>query len=394
MRRAWAALTSPGWSSDALIQRWAQQVAQAGRWQAHRHGGYQPVAVDLTGFWRPRLRGCPTTHYHAEAGKALPAIPHGLITRIGSLAGQRVGLLLGLVRADPADPSPRTHAARLVAAAVDRCAPADVLVVDGGFGVALLQAAGATAFVARVAKNVTARRATPAPYGGRGRRPTRGTLVRPLPRRYGSRFLPATPPDQRTTWTDDDGTPIQAEVWSDLVLPDAAPGSPTFRIIAIHDARFRTPLLLATSLALSPRLAHALYHDRWPVEQVPLTAKQLLGAVRQFVHAPEACQRLPELALIAGAILNYLAAALPAAPTGFWDRRPRPTAGRLRRTLARLPFPHDFALPVRVFTKNSVTEHLPKGWFGQRRPRPAPLTPPSPARTAPAESRVTQRKLK
>ena len=123
VRRAWAALTSPGWSSDALIQRWVQQVAQAGRWQAHRHGGYQPVAVDLTGFWRPRLRGCPTTHDHAEAGKALPAIPLGLITRIGSLAGQRVGLLLGLVRADPADPSPRTHAARLVAAAVERSAP-------------------------------------------------------------------------------------------------------------------------------------------------------------------------------------------------------------------------------------------------------------------------------
>jgi hypothetical protein len=39
VRRAWAALTSPGWSSDALIQRWGQPVAPAGRWQAHRHGG-------------------------------------------------------------------------------------------------------------------------------------------------------------------------------------------------------------------------------------------------------------------------------------------------------------------------------------------------------------------
>ena len=386
MRRAWAALTSPGWSSDALIHRWAQQVAHAGRWQAHRHGGYQPVAVDLTGFWRPRLHGCPTTHFSAEVGKALPAIPIGLIARVGSLAGQRVGLLLGLVRADPTDPSPRTHAARLVAAAVARSAPDDVLVVDGGFGVALLQAASATAYVARVAKNVTARRATPPADGGRGRRPTRGVLVRPLPRRSGSRFLPATPPDQRVSWTDDDRMLIRAEIWTDLVLPDAAPGSPTFRIIAIHDARFRTPLVLATSLDLAPRVVHDRSHDRWPVEQAPLTAKQLLGAVRQFVHAPEACQRLPELALIAGAILNYLAATLPAAPTGFWDRRPRPTAGRLRRTLARLPFPQDFALSARVFTKNSATDHLPKGWFGQRRPRPAPLTPPPPARPAPVKA--------
>jgi hypothetical protein len=238
--------------------------------------------------------------------------------------------------------------------------------------------------MARVAKNVTARRATPPAYGGRGRRPTRGVLVRP--RRYGSRFLPATPPDQRVSWTDDYGMPIRAEIWTDLVLPDAAPGGPTFRIISIHDARFRTPLVLATSLDRAPRVAHDRSHDRWPVEQIPLAAKQLLGTVRQFVHAPEACQRLPELALIAGAILNYLAAALPAAPTGFWDRRPRPTAGRLRRTLTRLPFPQDFALPDRVFTKNSATDHLPRGWFGQRRPRPPPITPLSPTRPAPVKA--------
>lgn len=117
-----------------------------------------------------------------------------------------------------------------------------------------------------------------------------------------------------------------------------------------------------------------------------MTAKQLLGAVRQFVHAPEACPRLPEPALIAGAILNYLAAALPAVPTGFWDRRPRPTAGRLRRALARLPFPQDFALPFRVFINNSATDHLPKAWFGQRRPRLASLPPPSPDQGAPVKA--------
>ncbi len=37
--------------------------------------------VDVTAFWRPRLQGCPTVHYHAAAGRALPAIPLGLIAR-------------------------------------------------------------------------------------------------------------------------------------------------------------------------------------------------------------------------------------------------------------------------------------------------------------------------
>ena len=68
--------------------------------------------------------------------------------------------------------------------------------------------------------------------------------------------------------------------------------------------RQRTPLLVATSLLLTPREVRELYRDRWPVEQVPLSAKQMLGAARQFVSAPETCQRLPELALIAGALLS------------------------------------------------------------------------------------------
>ena len=59
------------------------------------------------------------------------------------------------------------------------------------------------------------------------------------------------------------------------------------------------------------------------MEQVPLVAKQTLGLSRQFVFAPESCQRLPELALLAGNILTYLAATLPPLPTGFWDRRPK-----------------------------------------------------------------------
>jgi hypothetical protein len=105
---------------------------------------------------------------------------------------------------------------------------------------------------------------------------------------------------------------------------------------------------------------------------VPLVAKQLLGAARQFVHAPQTCQRLPVLALLAGAILAYAAATAPAIPTGFWDRRPRPTAGRLRRALEGCPFPADFPLPARLHPKHVVTAHLPTGFWGQRRPPPAP----------------------
>ena len=371
VRRAWAALGQGGWTSGALLSRWAETLGREGQWQPRRHGGYHPVAVDLTGFWRPRLRGCPTTHYHGVAGKALPAIPVGLIARVGSVGGQRLALPLAFVRADAADPAPSTHERQLVDEAVRQCAPDDVLVLDAGFGVALLQEAGATRYVVRVARNATFRRGTPPPYGGRGRPPTRRALVAPLPPPSKGAPIPATPPERVATWPEGDRF-LRAEQWADLVLPDAAPASPRFTAIAIHDPRYRDPLLLVTPLPLSPRTVRDCYRDRWPVEQLPLAAKQLLGAARQFVHAPETCQRLPELALLAGAVLSYAAATAPAVPTGFWDRHPQPTPGRLRRYLAHSPFPHDFPLPARIREKATVTSHLPTGYWGQRRPATAP----------------------
>jgi len=201
-------------------------------------------------------------------------------------------------------------------------------------------------------------------------------VVRPLARRRAGWEIGATPPDQVTRWTEpgsDGERTLCAEQWTGLVLPDAAPGSPTFTIVAIADPAYTEPLLVATPLALSPQTLRELYRDRWPVEQLPLAAKQMLGAARQFVHEQETGQRFPELALLAGAILTYAAATSPAVPTGSWDRQPQRTPGRLRRLLGRADFPADFPLPGRLRVKLAVTDHLPKGFWGQRR-RPSPTS--------------------
>ncbi len=365
--RAWAALGQGDWRSARLLAEWRAMMAAEGRWQVHTHGGYHPVAVDVTAFWRPRLHGCPTRHYSAEAGRALPAIPLGLIGRVGSVGSQRLALPLAFVRTDRADPRVSTHERRLVRAAVQQAQDDDALIFDAGFGLALLQEEGVPRYVVRCAKNATFRRRDAPAYQGRGRPPTRGGVVRPLPRTYRQRTIPATPPDRTQTWAED-GVVLRAQVWTDLVRPDILPeqDAPSVTVIAVHDPRYREPLLLATPLTASPPVVQALYRDRWPVEQLPLAAKQMLGAARQFVSAPETCQRLPELALLAGAILSYGAATAPAIPTGFWDRRPQPTPGRLRRALARVPFPHDFPLPARLRAKRAPTAHLPTGFWGQR----------------------------
>jgi hypothetical protein len=98
--------------------------------------------------------------------------------------------------------------------------------------------------------------------------------------------------------------------------------------VVIHDPRFTEPLLLNTPLPLSGAQAQAMYRDRWPVEGLPLWAKQMLGAARQFVFAPESRQRLPEVALLAGSILAYTAATHPALSTASGiGRLARPLGG-------------------------------------------------------------------
>jgi hypothetical protein len=367
-RRCWAAMRYGMWDSTELIEAWDQYVAQAGQWQEHQHEGYRGVAVDVTAFWRPRLKGWLGKHFHNLAGRALPAVSFGVVVRIGQLGWQRVPLLKSLVRTDPADPSDTKLVVRLLDQVGQQLASDEVALFDAGFKLAALQAAQIERGVVRLAANVTARRNYPAAYQGRGRRPVYGQLVRPLARTYQGRYIPASPPD----FTDEfeyEGRTIKVKGWSDLILPGVVPqpDNDTFDIYVFEDPLYHDPLVLGATLRLRPATSFALYQDRWPVEQVPLAAKHMIGAHRQFVFAYQSCQRWPELALIVGGILSYLAATLPPIPTGFWDKQPKATPGRLRRLLARVDFPNDYPFEPQLRKKRVVTDHLPKGVAAHRR---------------------------
>ena len=381
VRRAWAALAYGRWTVQNLLTRWQACVQAEGRWHPHVYGGFRPVACDLVGFFRPRLQQCPTKHYSAAAGKALPAVPFGVVVAVGSVGTQRVALPRQILRALPSETTEAALQRRLLEAVARTLAAEEALVSDRGFPLTQVLEAGVSRFVVRTPQNFTARRATLPTYQGRGRPRTLGARVRPLPRTYRGRQVPATPPDRVEAWEIADQT-VRAEFWDNLVLPDARPGTPaftrTFTSVVIHDPRFLQPLVLAVSLGLSGAAVQAFYRDRWPVEQVPLAAKQLIGAHRQFVFAAESRQRLPELAFLAGSILTYVAATAPAVRTGFWDRAAQPTCGRLRRLLARVPFLEVDGLPAHFRKKAAVTDHLPKGIQGHRRHKP-----PSGAQAAP-----------
>ena len=169
----------------------------------------------------------------------------------------------------------------------------EIGVVDAGVKISDLQTADIQRYVVRLATNFTAQRNF-LPDHPRGRKPTYGVVVRPLARQHQGKTKPTTPPDDCTFWQLKDRT-IRVEIWRALVLPKSVPNeaNPTVDVYAFHDPPFKHPWLLATPLKLRFESVYAIYTDRWPVEQIPLSAKQMLGTHRQFVHNPESVLRLP-----------------------------------------------------------------------------------------------------
>jgi hypothetical protein len=367
-RRAWAAFGKGVWQTAVLLRMWQAQIEGLPGWQVHEHAGYRAVAVDVTAFWRPALRNCPSKHYHPAANRALPAVIFGLIGVVGQIGEQRLACPLAFERVHPKDTRESRLWQDLLQWVQRHLGARDVAVMDAGVKLADVQAAGIERYVLRLASNFSARRNFPAPYCGKGRIPIYGEKIRPLARRYEGKTIAASIPDRVESWTEN-GATLRAEIWEEVILPKIIPGkrAKTFQVYAIHDPAYATPWLLATPLQLKAATVKAMYQDRWPVEQIPLAAKQMVGAHRHFVHAKESIQRLPELALLAGSILSYLAATAPLAPTGFWDRQPKRTPGRFRRTLMAKPFPQTYPLPGQIRKKASFTSHLPKGILAHRR---------------------------
>jgi len=367
-RRAWAAFGKGVWQTAVLLRLWQAQIEVLPGWQVHEHAGYRAVAVDVTAFWRPALRNCPSKHYHPAANRALPAVIFGIIGVVGQVGEQRLACPLAFERVHLKDTRESRLWQDLLQWVKRHLGARDVAVMDAGVKLADVQAAGIERYVLRLASNFTARRNFPAPYCGKGRLPIYGEKIRPLARCYKGKTIAASLPDRVETWIEK-GVTLRADIWDNVILPDGLPGkaAKTFQVYAIHDPTYATPWLLATPLDLQAATLKAMYQDRWPVEQIPLAAKQMVGAHRQFVHADESIQRLPELALLAGSILSYLAATSPLAPTGFWDRQPKRTPGRFRRTLMGKPFPQSYPLPKQIRKKASFTSHLPKGILAHRR---------------------------
>lgn len=323
-RRSWAAFRYGSWTIGELVGVWRGYVLGQGKWQAHLYEGYRVLAVDWTAFWRPQLQGWRGRFFHRQANRAVKGVGFGVAVEVGEVERQRIPLLRRLMRIEGEDMSESRLKAETLRWLSEELAADEIAVMDAGVEVSECQAAGIKRFVVRLALNATGRRNFLPPDKKRGRPPEYGERIRPLARTYKGRTIAASPPGVQLSfpWQ---GREIQVHGWHNLVLPTLKPDPhhQTFSIWAFFDPAYQDPLLLATNVALDAESVFALYLDRWSVEQVPLAAKQMLGLHRQFVSAPEACQRLPELALLAANVLTLLAAILPPIPTGFWDKHPK-----------------------------------------------------------------------
>jgi hypothetical protein len=368
------AIQKGAWSIRGLLEKLVSWAKTQTKWQALNVAGYNIKAIDTTCVYRPRLVTCKTKHFSSIAGKALPATNFAVLSAIGSVDQQKVSLPELLVRGDDHALTEETLMKRICEKSLAYLSSDDLVTADRKFPIMVMLESGIEKVVIRRATNFTVRRvldSTLRTDKTRGRPRKRGELIRPLARMHKGLVHNASTPDQTSTWTDNQGRILEAQVWDNVVLTEQVGWSATrkalnakqqWRVMVVKHPDYVVPMVILLNLVLSPLEAYTAMRGRWGVEQLPLVSKQLLGGHRLFVFESEMCFRLPELTFLAAGILMVVAASCEVMPSGWWDLQAKPTAGRLRRALSRVHDLRVLGVPVELCKKNSVTAHLPFGY--------------------------------
>ena len=172
VRAAEAALREGKWSIAYLLKRLQCLVQQERKATLHKIEDWQPMPLDWVGFYRPRLKGCLTKHFHSQAQKALPAIELGMVAKLRKVGARLIPCLVTTTRSG--------DTLELLQEAKKFQGPKDVLLADAQVKICHLHQAGIQRFVVRAATNLTFRRSTAraAKPNARGKKPTLGEMVR------------------------------------------------------------------------------------------------------------------------------------------------------------------------------------------------------------------------
>ena len=56
VRRSWAAMRYGSWDINTLLAKWRSHVKKQSNWEPVSYAGYKVKALDLTAYWRLRLK--------------------------------------------------------------------------------------------------------------------------------------------------------------------------------------------------------------------------------------------------------------------------------------------------------------------------------------------------
>jgi hypothetical protein len=376
-RRAAKALTYGSYNLKELIGKLRGIVEEEGIWEPIIVQGYRVAPVDGTAYRRVAVKKLESKAYFSDTNRAVPAVSIGMIATVGEVKGQRVALLKDVVVTNVKTNDSVADKKELYRLVEKYLEEDEISVFDAGFKLVEAAQAGIKQCVVRLATNCTFGKTPgeiPERISEKGRPPTRrrAEIVRPLERVHGENTIPADPAGEICTIADEAGQEMEVHIWNEVYFLErhlkkvAASKKEELRqmpikVMAIYHPAYDKPLLIGTFvLSLEAVAGYKIYGLRWPVEGLPQTGKYILsgGGGTHYVHHPTAMQRLPALSLIFGSLLKYVAATLPPFRTGFWDRKLKPTYGRLLRHLKKV----GISLSEQLFKKASVTAHLPVGY--------------------------------
>ena len=220
-RRAAKAITYGQYNLAELLSELKGIVATAGHWQPTIIQGYQLKPVDVTAYKRARVKKLQSKSYDCQIGRAVPAVPLGIMGTTGRVGEQRVAILDMLVCGDITKNSPSGEMEKVYKQVAKRLTETDLALLDAGFSLVDASLNGIKNCVVRLAKNCTFGKTAgkiPPRTSNKGRKPSRhqAEIVRPVARQHGDKVLPASEPEQRVTVVNDVGQEIKIESWSRL----------------------------------------------------------------------------------------------------------------------------------------------------------------------------------
>jgi hypothetical protein len=191
----------------------------------------------------------------------------------------------------------------------------------------------------RLRRNVSLRRApTPRRPGKRGRPLRHGPVLPP------GATQPEGRPDEDLTLRVEDRE-VRLRRWRNRHFKAAPPT--LLDVVRVEDPASPRPLLIGpTARALTPLEIRTAYGHRWPVATNFYVAQGTCAMEMPRAWTAHAVERRISLALLAGSLLQAIAAVCDPLPMGPWDRTPARSAGRLANYLG-LYAAHCVTLPLK-----------------------------------------------